>query len=456
MLYGLVIQICLLVLFSVPSLSMGQSFSVPSEVTVTTSSEISLGMFTAIPRWKLAQSVATPTTLWMVHGRNGNGGSVWMSSNSGSSWSTVGTQVSTDYHANLDIDSSGRIYIGVPVGWDGSPDDPGVLRRWNGSLWDSHVAFDDFSGAYSLVNILKGNGTDVFAFVRSGGGGSGTLYWHRSTDNGATFGSANTLLATGDTNYKRIAGTMISGQPAVLMGYVTGSVYRYRIFWWDGSSFVAIPNDTLDATTKDSSNRFWTVNQTNDGVIHCVFHDYVGGAWVLRYAHKTVAGSWSSPVTIHTLTGQWDGKCILSVKGNYLFLAYTDTRSSVGNLFARWLLSGGSWSGETQLDSSGGVGNANSCRVVHGTYWPVAWDENAGGGQRRVKYLAVGISFSLVSKGDLNNNGVVDLEDAILASKVIGATGSVEQIEMKAEVNGDGKIGIEELIYILGVVSGIR
>lgn len=58
-------------------------------------------------------------------------------------------------------------------------------------------------------------------------------------------------------------------------------------------------------------------------------------------------------------------------------------------------------------------------------------------------------------KGDMDSDGDVDLEDALLALMVITSTGpGVGNAE--ADVNGDGRIGMGEAIYILQKVSQLR
>ncbi len=51
--------------------------------------------------------------------------------------------------------------------------------------------------------------------------------------------------------------------------------------------------------------------------------------------------------------------------------------------------------------------------------------------------------------GDLNDDGKADLQDAILALKVIAGIVPPENIRADADINGDNKIGFEEVIYIL-------
>ncbi len=60
-------------------------------------------------------------------------------------------------------------------------------------------------------------------------------------------------------------------------------------------------------------------------------------------------------------------------------------------------------------------------------------------------------------KGDVNRDDSVDLADAILALKVACEMGtSGENITVDADVNGDGKIGLAEVLYILEDISGLR
>ena len=71
----------------------------------------------------------------------------------------------------------------------------------------------------------------------------------------------------------------------------------------------------------------------------------------------------------------------------------------------------------------------------------------------------VGVDW-VIDKGDIDKNGKVDLSDAIIAFQVlsgINPTGfSSDFASSGADVNGDGKIGLEEGLYILQDVSGLR
>ncbi len=57
-----------------------------------------------------------------------------------------------------------------------------------------------------------------------------------------------------------------------------------------------------------------------------------------------------------------------------------------------------------------------------------------------------------ITSGDVNGDGIVDLSDAILALKVLAVI-SEEDIYTEADVNNDGNIGIEEILFILRSVG---
>lgn len=58
--------------------------------------------------------------------------------------------------------------------------------------------------------------------------------------------------------------------------------------------------------------------------------------------------------------------------------------------------------------------------------------------------------------GDINNDGVVNLTDAILALQVSSAVNIMARVYNEADVNGDQKIGLPEMIFILQKASGAR
>ncbi len=67
----------------------------------------------------------------------------------------------------------------------------------------------------------------------------------------------------------------------------------------------------------------------------------------------------------------------------------------------------------------------------------------------------IDLSLNAVAKGDVNRDRNVDLADAILALQVLfGPTPN--SIELAADVDGNGTIGLTDCIYVLQIVSGER
>lgn len=56
--------------------------------------------------------------------------------------------------------------------------------------------------------------------------------------------------------------------------------------------------------------------------------------------------------------------------------------------------------------------------------------------------------------GDLNGNENIDLVDSIIALQIVAGIIPSQTVHTGADVNGDGKIGMAEVIYILQKVAG--
>ncbi len=57
--------------------------------------------------------------------------------------------------------------------------------------------------------------------------------------------------------------------------------------------------------------------------------------------------------------------------------------------------------------------------------------------------------------GDIDHSMTIELRDVILVLKVLTGVNN-HPVYWDLEVNGDGKIGIEEAIYALQIISGLR
>lgn len=69
------------------------------------------------------------------------------------------------------------------------------------------------------------------------------------------------------------------------------------------------------------------------------------------------------------------------------------------------------------------------------------------------------LSFNVTSNflaGDIDNSQAVDLTDAILCLQVASGVAPPSTVYKEADINGDGKIGVLEAVYILQKVGEIR
>ena len=67
------------------------------------------------------------------------------------------------------------------------------------------------------------------------------------------------------------------------------------------------------------------------------------------------------------------------------------------------------------------------------------------------------ITARFVLKGDIDNDGTVTLPDAIMALQIMSGKILVQTVYKESNVNNnDNKFGLEDLIYILQKVAGIR
>ena len=73
----------------------------------------------------------------------------------------------------------------------------------------------------------------------------------------------------------------------------------------------------------------------------------------------------------------------------------------------------------------------------------------------------IGLGYAMCSEqpviqGDVNNDGRIDLSDALLSLQITTGMSPLQAVTVKADVNSDGRIGLAEVFYVLQVLSGMR
>ena len=58
--------------------------------------------------------------------------------------------------------------------------------------------------------------------------------------------------------------------------------------------------------------------------------------------------------------------------------------------------------------------------------------------------------------GDVDSNQAVNMADAILALRILAGMNSGITVNMGGDVNGDGRIGFAEALYVIQFEAGLR
>lgn len=116
-------------------------------------------------------------------------------------------------------------------------------------------------------------------------------------------------------------------------------------------------------------------------------------------------------------------------------------------------IGGGTISQDTDADNDGLKDYQEL--VVYGTYWQEA--DTDGDGCEDGAEVSGGRNPILPDpQGDLNDDCIVDLQDAIIALQIQSAITPISSIDLIADVNADGEIGLAEVICIMQKVAGVR
>ncbi len=115
---------------------------------------------------------------------------------------------------------------------------------------------------------------------------------------------------------------------------------------------------------------------------------------------------------------------------------------------------------DTSLPLSAGKTFSGTIRnLPAGKYYLRAYANNSFGttyGEQIEFNVVEDIVSSPSMPGDVNGDGAVDLEDAIIVLHILSGISVNVQIHLEADVNGDKRIGIEELAYILQKTAALR
>jgi hypothetical protein len=248
-----------------------------------------------------------------------------------------------------------------------------------------------------LMGVWGSSGSDVFAV-----GANGRIFHY----NGSTWSEMSNTTTSNDL--RSVWGS--SGSDVFAVGG-NGTILHY-----DGNQWSAMSSgvgEYLFDVWGSSASDVYAV-----GAGGTILY-YYGGPLTAAFTADPHAGT--APLTVH----------------------FTDTSKGIIN---DWLWNFGDGSTGTTQNPNHTYNNPGTYDVSLTVTGPEGSDAETKAGYIRAAHIGA----------DINNDGNVNLEDAVLALQVLTETEPLPIDYEQPDVNGDGKVGLEEAIYVLQWISGLR
>ena len=226
--------------------------------------------------------------------------------------------------------------------------------------------------------------------------------------------------------------------------YATGSTVTLNLSASDVTGISAM-RFSSDGTVWGSEQVFgqtWIWNLgSGDGQkkVYVQFRDNAGN-WSQSYSYTLTLDTTTPVLNLSTLSdGAYTDNSTLNISGTI-----NDVTSGVKTLTINGTavtVQGGSFNHTITLKSGANV------------ITTIATD-NAGNAATDTRTIVYDIAPT--PKGDINGNSVVDIADAVMALQIVSRVTPAQPINKNADVDGDAKIGLQEVIYILQKVAEMR
>lgn len=249
----------------------------------------------SIPRYKIYQQPGAPDRLWVGLGMK-SGADTFYSDDGGSTWTPI-AEMGWEYHMSMDGNSDGFVHFidrGKPAA---------AYHRLEGTSFQPEhgTSFSDYGGGTTSGNIAV-NGHEIVVFTRNQEDDRDPIHFHRSTDNGRTWGDG-LVAGTGNSfNLRHRMGSLVVDGEITLAYWQGGGAETgdtVTLFRWNGSEFARVDH-VYTTVARCQWTREYAVTQDASGRIHLVTWDLVDGKKVLRHTRRTLASDWSPPETIVT------------------------------------------------------------------------------------------------------------------------------------------------------------
>jgi len=349
-----------------------------------------------------------------------------------STWSALGAGLNGPVYSIVS-DSGGNIYVGGQFKAAGGISNADYIAKWNGSEWSAvgkglPADFIDFVYVlkFDSVGNLYAGGSWCSATPGGDFNYSNIAKWDGKTWNKLGTGMDNPVfaLAFDSTDNLYIGGRFTT----------VGGVAARKIAKWNGTTWNALGTGwRILGTTMDKDDEIVSIAIDKSGNL------YAGGGFVdnagfvnADYMSRWNGSAWEAFGAVE------DGRI------NELGFDKNSNLYAVGEFST---IGGISANGIARWNGSGWIALGKGMDYVTSFAFDNSGNLYAGG-----LFIAKWTS----DPGDINGDGGIDLADAILALRVLAGIPVTDTINLNADVNSDKKIGIEEVIYILQKVSGLR
>ncbi len=360
----------------------------------------------------------------------------------------ISARVHDSYDSTDGGDYSGDVKFSYDMGtgWSAMHDTeaPGISVSNGGTVW-FHVQsyFEGERGSYALALSVTRYPSDItdpvlyvtpksaslshefgWASFQVANLGAGTLDWSASDS-----GDWMDTVVYGNALYVNVHYNFGAARSGTVTISAPGALNSPQSLAIDQKAGAAIPQDGYEYNNSEADASALSLDFTGNAASRktegATLHDFQD----TDYYRIQLADGWD-----YTVSARVQDRYDSNDQGNYTCDVRFDYRIGTGP----WSLD----SYDTEIDPLSVSGGTTVCFQV------APWSNGDAGSYA----LDIQVTRSQV-RGDVDGNGVVTLGDAVIALQLISGIDPLTAIDGNADVNGDGRIGVAEAIYVLDLLA---
>lgn len=325
-------------------------------------------------------------------------------------------------------------------------------------------------GAFSTIHKVpvSGGAVNVLSGVLSGPSGpvrlyGNNVYWmtnFSSINKASIFGGEAPVTIAGNLPF--LDDFVVSENQIYFSEHDTGNIRKISISGGTPSTLVSLSRFSTPRSLSVFDQEVYWVDQSDVGKVG------INGGAPYFYSHEVVSdASFQNSIAVSEMGLFWtDGEAALIIEHPFNMAdadrdCVSDSQDAFPNNPGEWEDTDSDGIGNNADPDDDSDGMPDDWELRYGLY---PFIDDASGdkdfdGYANLEEFIGGTnpddpSSKPFKKGDLNWNDTVDLSDCILALKVLAVSGAGETVYIGADVNSDGHIGMEEVVYILQKIAG--